>query len=162
KKVMELEKVSKCIDGRKLIDEFSFIVQRHDRIGIIGPNGCGKSTLLNIIAQQQASDTGVIELGSTVNIGFFAQETGEMNESMRVIEYIREGAERIKTADGSYISASQMLELFLFPPDVQWTQIAKLSGGERRRLFLLRILMQSPNVLLLDEPTNDLDIQTLT
>ncbi|MEB3101701.1 ABC-F family ATP-binding cassette domain-containing protein [Ferviditalea candida] len=162
KKVIQLQDVCKTFADRSLIKDFSRIVQKNDRIGIIGPNGSGKSTLLKLIAGQLSPDDGVIETGPTVKIGFFSQESDELNPSLRVIEYIKEAAENIRTADGALISASQMLEKFMFPPDSQWSVIHKLSGGEKRRLFLLRILMSSPNVLLLDEPTNDLDIQTLT
>lgn len=162
KKVIQLQGVSKTYEDRTLIKDFSHLVQKNDRIGIIGPNGSGKSTLLKLIAGQLPPDEGAVETGPTVNIGFFSQESDELNPSLRVIEYIKEAAENIRTADGSMISASQMLERFMFPPDSQWTTIDRLSGGEKRRLFLLRILMNSPNILLLDEPTNDLDIQTLT
>lgn len=162
KKVIELKNISKAVGGQQRISDFSFLIKKRDRIGIIGPNGSGKSTLLKMIAQQWEPDSGRIEYGTTVQIGFFSQENEEMDESMRVIEYIKEGAEHIRTADGSLRSASQMLEMFLFPAEAQWTPISKLSGGEKRRLYLLRILMEAPNVLLLDEPTNDLDIQTLT
>lgn len=161
KKVIELNEVSKYYDNKIVVKDFNYIVQKNDRIGIIGPNGSGKSTLLHMIAGLLKPDEGTIEKGTTVKIGFFSQESGEMNPTLRAIEYIKEAADHVRTADGSLISASQMLELFLFPPDVQWSTISKLSGGEQRRLFLLRILMDSPNVLLLDEPTNDLDIQTL-
>ncbi len=161
KKVIELRQVCKSMAGRPLIADFSHVLQRTDRIGIIGPNGCGKSTLLNLISGRLEPDRGAIDAGSTVKIGYFSQESAEMDGSLRVLEYIRAASEQVRTADGSYISAAQMLELFLFPPEAQWTPIAKLSGGEQRRLFLLRILMEAPNVLLLDEPTNDLDIQTL-
>lgn len=162
KKVIELQDVSKSYADRALIRDFNYIAQKHDRVGIIGPNGSGKSTLLKLIAGQITPDTGTIDIGTTVNFGFFSQESEELDDSLRVIEYIKEGAEHIKAADGTLISAAQMLERFLFPPEAQWTTIDRLSGGEKRRLFLLRILMESPNVLLLDEPTNDLDIQTLT
>lgn len=161
KKVIEIDNVSKRYGDRAVIRSFSCIVQRDDRIGIVGPNGAGKSTLLKLIAGRQTADAGSVEIGATVRIGLFSQENEELNESLRVIEYIREAAEQIRTSDGELISASQMLERFLFPPSAQWTPIASLSGGEKRRLFLLRILMEGPNVLLLDEPTNDLDIQTL-
>ena len=144
-----------------MIDNFSYILLRDDRVGIIGPNGIGKSTLLKIIAGKLSVDSGKVETGETVKVGFFSQEGQEMNENLRVIEYIREAAEFITTKDG-IVTASQMLETFLFPPAAQWTPVAKLSGGERRRLYLLRVLMSEPNILLLDEPTNDLDIQTLT
>ncbi|MDF2547606.1 MAG: transport system ATP-binding protein [Anaerosolibacter sp.] len=162
RKVIELEHISKAFDGKEVICDFSYTVLRNDRIGIIGPNGRGKSTLINLLAGILQPDQGKIEVGETVKIGMFAQETSHMDDSLRVIEYIREGAEYVKTADGERISASQMLERFLFPPGLQWTPIGRLSGGERRRLHLLRILMEAPNVLLLDEPTNDLDIETLT
>jgi ATP-binding cassette subfamily F protein uup len=162
KKVVELEHISKAFDDKTLIKDFSYIVERDDRIGIVGPNGIGKSTLLNIINGKLKADDGVIEIGETVKIGVYAQETYHMDDNLRVIEYIKEGAEYLMTSDGYKISASQMLERFLFSPGVQWTPIAKLSGGEKRRLYLLRVLMEAPNVLLLDEPTNDLDIETLT
>lgn len=162
KKVLELEHISKSFGLKKLIDDFSYIVTRNDRIGIVGPNGSGKSTLMNIISNRLSPDIGTVETGETVKIGVFSQEVYDMNESLRVIEYIKEGAEILTTANGDKISASQMLEKFLFSKDMQWTPISKLSGGEKRRLFLLRILMEAPNVLLLDEPTNDLDIETLT
>ncbi len=161
KKVIELNLVSKQFGDKTLVKDFTYIVQKNDRIGIIGPNGSGKSSLLHMIVGLLEPDEGKIETGTTVKIGFFSQESGEMNPTLRAIEYIKEAAHHVRTADGSLISASQMLELFLFPPDVQWSPISKLSGGEQRRLFLLRILMDSPNILLLDEPTNDLDIQTL-
>lgn len=162
KKVIELHNVNKTFEDQNVICDFSYIVQRDDRIGIIGPNGSGKSTLLKLIAGWLTPDQGEVIIGPTVKIGFFSQENEQMNENMRVIEYIKEAAEQVRTSDGGTISASQMLERFLFPPGIQWTPISNLSGGEKRRLFLLRILMESPNVLLLDEPTNDLDIQTLT
>jgi len=162
KKVIEINNVSKYFNDKTVVKDFSYVVQKNDRIGIIGPNGSGKSTLLRMIAGLQLPDAGSIDIGATVKIGFFSQESDEMNPALRAIEYIKEVADHIRTADGSLISASQMLELFLFPPDIQWSTISKLSGGEQRRLFLLRILMDSPNVLLLDEPTNDLDIQTLS
>lgn len=159
--VIELEHISYGYDERKLIDDFSYILLKDDRVGIIGPNGSGKSTLLNIIAGRIKPDCGCLETGQTVKLGYFAQENVDMDENLRVIEYIREEAHHLPTADGGSISASQMLERFLFPPELQWNPIAKLSGGEKRRLYLLRVLMGAPNVLLLDEPTNDLDIQTL-
>ena len=159
--VIELEKAGKDFAGRALFRDFSYTVLRDDRVGIIGPNGSGKSTLLNLIAGRLAPDSGSVLIGQTVKIGYFSQESGEMDDSLRVIQYIQEAAHHISTADGQTISASQMLERFLFAPGVQWMPIAKLSGGEKRRLFLLRILMSAPNVLLLDEPTNDLDVQTL-
>lgn len=162
RKIIELSNVTKAFGDRTVICDFTYIVLRDDRMGIIGPNGSGKSTLLNIITEKFTPDSGSIEIGQTVKIGYFSQENTEMDENLRVIEYIKEEANFIPAADGSMITASQMLERFLFPPDLQWTPISKLSGGEKRRLYLLRILMGAPNVLLLDEPTNDLDIQTLT
>ncbi len=163
KKILECDHVQKGFPDRGvLIDDFSYILLRDDRIGIIGPNGSGKSTLLNLIAGLMIPDSGSIEVGTTVNIGYFAQENTYLNPEIRVIDEIKAVAEVIPTADGGTITASQMLERFLFPAAAQWTQIGKLSGGEKRRLYLLRILMAAPNVLLLDEPTNDLDIQTLT
>lgn len=162
KKIIELEHINKSYPPVELINDFSYILLRDDRIGIIGPNGSGKSTLLKIIAGKLDPDSGKVLTGETVKIGFFSQESDEMNQSLRVIEYIREQAEFLTMSDGSVVSASQMLERFLFPPAVQWTPISKLSGGEKRRLYLLRVLMGSPNILMLDEPTNDLDIQTLT
>jgi ATP-binding cassette subfamily F protein uup len=162
KKVIEIEHVSKAFGDKTVINDLSYIVLRNDRVGVIGPNGSGKSTLINIIAGKLQVDSGAIDIGETVKIGLFSQESYHMNESLRVIEYIKEGAELLTTAEGEKISASQMLERFLFEPAVQWTPISKLSGGEKRRLHLLRVLMEAPNVLLLDEPTNDLDIETLT
>lgn len=162
RKIIELTEVSKTFGERTVIRDFSYIVLRNDRMGIIGPNGSGKSTLLNMITGQMEPDHGVVEIGQTVKVGYFSQENGEMDGSLRVIDYIKEEANFLPAADGGIITASQMLERFLFPPDLQWTPINKLSGGEKRRLYLLRVLMASPNVLLLDEPTNDLDIQTLT
>ncbi|MHB8126233.1 MAG: ABC-F family ATP-binding cassette domain-containing protein [Desulfitobacteriaceae bacterium] len=162
KKVIELKHISKQFVGRKVINDFSYIVARDDRIGIIGSNGCGKSTLLNLMAERITPDQGTLEIGETVKIGYFSQENVEMNGELKVINYLKEVAEVLKTGDGGVITVSQMLERFLFPPDLQWTPIAKLSGGEKRRLYLLRILMGAPNVIFLDEPTNDLDIQTLT
>nr|WP_269438124.1 ABC-F family ATP-binding cassette domain-containing protein [Phosphitispora fastidiosa] len=162
KKVIALEGIAKSFSGEKVIDNFSYTFLRDARVGIIGPNGIGKSTLLKIIAGTLEPDVGVVDRGQTVRIGIFSQETREMDQSLRVIQYIKEQAEFITTADGKLISAAQMLERFLFPPELQWTPLEKLSGGEKRRLYLLRVLMGSPNVLLLDEPTNDLDIETLT
>ncbi|SFG28406.1 ATP-binding cassette, subfamily F, uup [Desulfotomaculum arcticum] len=162
KKTIELEQVSKSFAGTLLIHNFNFMLARDDRMGIIGPNGCGKSTLLNIVGGRIKPDSGKVEAGETVKIGLYSQEIQHIDGSIRVIEYIKEGAEFLSTAEGHKISASQMLERFLFPPALQWSLIEKLSGGEKRRLHLLRILMEAPNVLLLDEPTNDLDIETLT
>ncbi|QOS78122.1 ABC-F family ATP-binding cassette domain-containing protein [Paenibacillus sp. JNUCC31] len=161
KKILEIEHLSKSADGRKLIEDLSYIAVPGDRVGIVGPNGSGKSTLLQMISGKLEPDSGEVVVGPTVNLGYFTQEHQEMNESLRVIEYIKEVAENVKTADGSLITAAQMLERFLFTPASQWTPISRLSGGEKRRLYLLRVLMAAPNVLLLDEPTNDLDIQTL-
>ncbi|MFD0697102.1 ABC-F family ATP-binding cassette domain-containing protein [Paenibacillus sp. GCM10027628] len=163
KKVMELEAITKAFtSGKPLISGFSYIVMPNDRLGIIGSNGSGKSTLLNMLAGRIQPDSGTIETGQTVKLAYYTQENVEMDEKMRVIEYVKEAAEVIRTADGESISAAQMLERFLFSPTLQWSPIGKLSGGEKRRLYLLRTLMGEPNVLLLDEPTNDLDIQTLT
>lgn len=144
-----------------LIEDFDYSVARNDRVGIIGPNGMGKSTLLNLLAGRLEPDQGEIEWGPTVKIGYFAQENSAMNPNQRVIDSVKDIAEVLPSADGGVITASQMLERFLFPPALQWTPIVKLSGGEKRRLYLLHVLMGAPNVLLLDEPTNDLDIQTL-
>jgi len=162
RKILEIEHLAKKAGDRTLIRDLSYIAVPGDRVGIVGPNGSGKSTLLNLIAGRLEPDEGEIVLGPTVKLGYFTQEHQEMDGNMRVIEYIKEGAEVIRTDDGSQITASQMLERFLFPPAMQWTPISKLSGGEKRRLYLLRVLMSAPNVLLLDEPTNDLDIQTLS
>lgn len=162
KKIIEVENVSKSYPCGEVIKNFSYNLLRDDRIGIIGPNGAGKSTLLKIMSGRLMPDEGKVSVGETVKIGYFSQENDHMeNSDQRVIEYIREQAETIVTNDGT-LSASQMLERFLFPQSVQWTPVSKLSGGEKRRLHLLSILIKSPNVLMLDEPTNDLDIQTLT
>ena len=161
KKVLELRDLGKSYDGRALIDGFSRILKPGERIGVIGPNGAGKTTLLEIVAGRVAPDAGALEVGQTVRIGYYDQESRALDEQERVIDYIRAVAERVETADGSFITAGQMLERFLFTGAMQYAPIAKLSGGERRRLYLLRVLMGAPNVLLLDEPTNDLDIQTL-
>ena len=158
---VEIENLCKSYGDKILIRDFTYIFLKNDRIGIIGPNGAGKSTLMKMIAGWVQPDAGTIEIGQTVRMGYFSQENEDMDESLRVIDYIKNVAEYVKTKDGS-ISASQMLERFLFPSHMQYTTIGKLSGGERRRLYLLRILMDAPNVILLDEPTNDLDIQTLT
>lgn len=162
KKIIEVDNVSKSFPCGKIVNDFSYSLLRDDRIGIIGPNGAGKSTLLKIMAGILKPDQGKVSIGETVKIGYFSQENDHMdNSNLRVIEYIREQAENVTTSNGT-LSASQMLERFLFPQSVHWTPISKLSGGERRRLQLLRILIKAPNVLMLDEPTNDLDIQTLT
>jgi len=160
-KIIELRGVSKSYDGRKLVDDFSYLLKRDDRIGIIGANGAGKTTLLEIITNRLNPDSGEVEIGQTVKIGYYDQESRALNDEQRVIDYIRETAEYVTTVDGSQITAGQMLEKFLFPPAAQYSVIANLSGGERRRLYLLKILMDAPNILLLDEPTNDLDIPTL-
>ncbi len=160
-KIVELYNISKSYDGRKLIDDFSYLLKRDDRIGIIGANGTGKTTLLEIITNRVQPDSGNLEVGQTVAIGYYDQESRVLNDELRVIDYIKEVAEYVQTADSSMITASQMLDRFLFPPAVQYALVGNLSGGERKRLYLLRILMASPNVLLLDEPTNDLDIPTL-
>ncbi|KHD35789.1 ABC transporter [Clostridium acetobutylicum] len=162
KKVIEIKNLNKSFNGTEFIKNFSFIFSKGDRIGIVGHNGIGKSTLLNIICGKTSPDSGTIDLGATVKIGYFSQDSSNMNENLRVIDYIKEGAEFIRDSNNELISASKMLEKFLFSSEMQWTPILKLSGGERRRLYLLRILMEAPNVLILDEPTNDLDIQTLT
>ncbi len=162
KKVVVLRNLNKQFDGAPLISNFNYAFSRADRVGIIGPNGIGKSTLLNLIAGNLVPDQGEVEVGPTVKFGFFTQEHFEMNETLRVIDYIKEVAEFFPAEEGGRISASQMLERFSFPSGLQYIPIAKLSGGEKRRLYLLRVLMGAPNVLLLDEPTNDLDIQTLT
>ena len=162
RRIIEIKDVSKGFEGRSLIRGFSYTLLPGDRVGIIGPNGSGKSTLLNLIASRLAPDSGEVVTGQTVRLAFYEQESGYMDQDMRVIDYIKEVAEVVQTADGGSISASQMLERFLFSVRVQYTPIGKLSGGERRRLYLLRTLMGEPNVLMLDEPTNDLDIQTLT
>ena len=160
KKTIELEHIAKGYDGKQLFSDFTYIFRRFERIGVVGNNGCGKSTLMKILAGLEEPDQGKIEWGETIKIGYFAQECEVMDERQRVIDYIKDEAEYIRTTTGT-ISESRMLERFLFTPDMQYTPIAKISGGERRRLYLLKILMSSPNVLILDEPTNDLDIATL-
>lgn len=159
-KTIELSEICKSYGERALIKDYSYTFLKDDRIGIIGPNGCGKSTLLKIIHGDIQPDNGCIETGQTIRIGYFSQENEAMDGSMKVIDYVKEAGEYIATTDGR-ITASQMLENFLFDGAMQWSKIEKLSGGERRRLYLMRVLMEAPNVLLLDEPTNDLDIQTL-
>ena len=161
KKTIELNNISKAFGERTLINDFTYILLPGDRIGIVGANGCGKSTLLNIMTGKLEPDFGSIETGTTIKLGYFSQENEYMDESLKVIEYIRETAEYIQTSDGT-ITASQMCEKFLFTGAMQYSVIAKLSGGEKRRLYLLKVLMEAPNILILDEPTNDLDIQTLT
>lgn len=163
KKVVELTNICKSYDDRTLIKDFSYIFGPEDRIGIIGSNGAGKSTLMDIIIGKVKPDSGLVDIGTTIHIGYFDQHSDdlEMNDKLRVIDYLKNVAELIKTNDGSIITASQMLERFLFPPNQQYSPIQNLSGGEKRRLFLLKVLMSSPNLLILDEPTNDLDVQTL-
>ena len=161
KTTIELEHISISYDNIPVISDFTYFFLRNDRVGIIGPNGCGKSTLMNIITGNVTPDSGIVTIGQTVKIGYFSQENEAMDESLRVIDYVREGGEVIHTKDCT-VSASVMLERCLFPPDQQYSIIGKLSGGEKRRLYLLRILMEAPNILILDEPTNDLDIATLT
>lgn len=162
RKIIEINNIEKSFEGKKVIDDFSYVVLRDDRVGILGANGSGKSTLINIISGKLEPDKGTVDIGETVKIGVFAQENLNMDNNLRAIEFIKEGGEYIETSDGEKISASQMMERFLFPKELQWTPIGKLSGGEKRRLHLLRVLIEAPNVLLLDEPTNDLDIATLT
>lgn len=142
--------------------DVNYLVVPGERLGIIGPNGSGKSTLLNMIAGRIQPDSGTVEIGETVKIGYYTQDHEAMDEDLRVVEYIKEVAEVVQTVDHQTITAEQMLERFMFPRSMQWTYIRKLSGGERRRLYLLKVLMQEPNVLFLDEPTNDLDTQTLS
>jgi len=161
KKTIEIDLVSKAYEGHSLFRDFSYIILRGERIGIIGPNGCGKSTLMKIIAGLEEPDTGQVILGDTIRLGYFAQENEDMEDDTRVIDYIRNVAEVIETGRGT-ATAAQMLERFLFTPSMQYTPVNKLSGGEKRRLYLLHVLMGAPNVLILDEPTNDLDIATLT
>ncbi len=160
-KTIELSHLSKAYGDKKLIEDYSYLFLKNDRIGIIGPNGCGKSTLLKMVNGLVTPDAGNIEIGQTIRIGYFSQENEAMDDTMKVIDYVKEVGEYITTSDGR-ITASQMLENFLFDGALQWSRIEKLSGGEKRRLYLMRILMSAPNVLILDEPTNDLDIQTLT
>ena len=161
KKIIEISHLSKSFDNRNLINDFNYIFTKEDRVGIIGKNGAGKSTFINMLRGRLKPDEGEIEIGETVKIGCFAQDDRDMDPNMRVIDYVREGGEFIPVADGTKITASTMCERFLFDGTMQYTKIEKLSGGERRRLHLLRVLMEAPNVLLLDEPTNDLDINTL-
>ncbi|MFO5475949.1 MAG: ABC-F family ATP-binding cassette domain-containing protein, partial [Dolichospermum sp.] len=165
KKVIELKDVSKGYNGRTLIKDFTYQFSPEDRIGIIGGNGAGKSTLMDIMTARIKPDSGIVEIGTTIHIGYFNQHSEELltavNEDQRVIDYIKEEGEFIEISDGTKITASQMLERFLFPGNQQYAPINKLSGGEKRRLYLLRILISAPNVLILDEPTNDLDVQTL-
>lgn len=161
KKIIELRDVTKGFDGRTLVDHFSYNLLRGDRIGIVGRNGAGKSTLLHLIAGELAPDSGTVEIGATVKIGHFSQEGRELDLNQRVYDFIHDIADEVKTDEGTF-SANQMMERFLFPGDLQSVPIGRLSGGERRRLYLLSVLMTAPNVLLLDEPTNDLDVTTLS
>jgi ATP-binding cassette subfamily F protein uup len=161
-KILGLRGINKSYGGRAIVSDFNYQFKRGDRIGVIGPNGAGKTTLLEIIARRIEPDTGEIEAGKTLVIGYYDQENREFDESQRLIDYVKDVAERIQTVDGDWITAGQMLDRFLFPPATQYQPIATLSGGERRRLYLLRVLMGAPNLLLLDEITNDLDIATLS
>lgn len=161
KKTIELHHISKSYGEKKLIDDFDYIVLKNQNLGIVGPNGCGKSTLLKMIAGLVEPDEGTIEIGETIRIGYFAQELPEMNTSQRVIDFVKDIAEYIPTKDGR-ITASQMLERFLFTPDMQYAPIEKLSGGEKKRLYLLSVLQAAPNVLIFDEANNDIDIPTMT
>ncbi|WOC31627.1 MULTISPECIES: ABC-F family ATP-binding cassette domain-containing protein [Caproicibacterium] len=161
KKLIELSGVSKSFDGKCVVSDFSYLIKCSDRIGIIGRNGAGKSTLMNLIAGTVQPDTGTVSIGTTVKVGYFTQEGRELDPAKRVYDFISEIASEVKTAEGTF-SAAQMLERFLFPPELQYTEIGRLSGGERRRLYLLSVLIEAPNILLLDEPTNDLDIETLS
>ena len=161
KKTIELHHISKSYGARKLIDDFSYIILRNQRLGIVGPNGCGKSTLLKIILGLIQPDQGQLEIGETIKIGYLAQEEPNFDTNQRVIDYVKDIAEYVQTREGR-ISASQMLERFLFTPDMQYTRISKLSGGEKRRLYLLSVLVSGANVLILDEPSNNVDIPTLT
>lgn len=162
KKVIEMKNVTKSYHGEVVIPSFSYIVSPKERLGMIGPNGSGKTTLLQLFSGNVTPDNGEIEIGETVRIGYYSQENEELDENKRVIEYIREIAEVVRTVDGNVVTAEQMLERFLFERPSQWNYIYRLSGGEKRRLYLLSILMKEPNVLLLDEPTNDLDTETLS
>ena len=168
KATIEMEHISKSYDGKVILRDFSYVFQRDDRVGFLGPNGCGKTTLMKLLAGREIPTSGDIKIGQTIKIGYYAQELDEdkshgieyMDPNIRVIDYIRNTAEYVRTSEG-LVSASNMLDRFLFPPDEQYGLIGKLSGGEKRRLNLLRVLMEEPNVLILDEPTNDLDTETL-
>ena len=161
KKTIELQHLSKRYGDKVILDDYSYIFLRNQKVGIIGPNGCGKSTLMKMLVGQVAPDSGVIEIGETIRMGYFAQDEKEMDDRQRVIDYVKDIGEYIITRDGR-ISASQMLERFLFTPEMQYAPIGKLSGGEKRRLYLLGVLCQNINVLLLDEASNNLDIPTMT
>lgn len=160
-RTVDMKGLSKAYEGRPVVTDFTYTLKRGDRVGIIGPNGCGKTTLLDMLSRRLEPDAGTVEWGPTVVVGYYDQESRELQEDMRVIDYIREEAELIEDATGRTVTAAQMLERFLFPGPLQYSPIGRLSGGERRRLYLLRVLMSNPNILLLDEPTNDLDIPTL-
>ncbi|WP_078552732.1 ABC-F family ATP-binding cassette domain-containing protein [Bacillus alkalicellulosilyticus] len=162
KKVIELQEISKKYNEKKMFEDVCYLITPGERLGIVGPNGSGKTTLLNILAGRIQPDSGTVEIGETVKIGYYTQDDEEINGELRVIDYIKEVAEIVYTADGQIITAEQMLERFLFPRPMQWTYVRRLSGGEKRRLYLLRVLMGEPNVLFLDEPTNDLDTETLS
>lgn len=161
KKTIELQHLSKRYGDKVILDDYSYIFLRNQKVGIIGPNGCGKSTLMKMLVGQVEPDSGVIEIGETIRMGYFAQDEKEMDDRQRVIDYVKDIGEYIITRDGR-ISASQMLERFLFTPEMQYAPIGKLSGGEKRRLYLLGVLCQNINVLLLDEASNNLDIPTMT
>lgn len=162
KTIIECEHIGLDYGGKTYIDDFNYVLLRNDRIGIVGPNGSGKSSLMDIIAGRLAPTRGTVKVGQTVKIGYFAQHSEFNDADCRVLEYIKNVSDYIETADGTRITAAQMLERFLFPPELQWVPVSKLSGGEKRRLYLLSVLMSAPNVLILDEPTNDLDIPTLS
>ena len=162
KTIIECEHIGLDYSGKTYINDFNYVLLRNDRIGIVGPNGSGKSSLMDIIAGRLAPTRGTVKVGQTVKIGYFAQHSEFKDADCRVLEYIKNASDYIETADGTRITAAQMLERFLFPPELQWVPVSKLSGGEKRRLYLLSVLMSAPNVLILDEPTNDLDIPTLS
>lgn len=162
KTIIECEHIGLDYGGKTYIDDFNYVLLRNDRIGIVGPNGSGKSSLMDIITGRLAPTRGTVKVGQTVKIGYFAQHSEFKDADCRVLEYIKNVSDYIETADGTRITAAQMLERFLFPPELQWVPVSKLSGGEKRRLYLLSVLMSAPNVLILDEPTNDLDIPTLS
>lgn len=162
KKVLEVKQASYAIEGKKILDQFDLLIQTRERLGITGKNGAGKSTLLNLLAGRLQVDSGVIEIGETVRLAYYTQQNETLDPNKRMIAYLQEAAEEVKQRDGSQISVAEILERFLFPRFMHGTLIGKLSGGEKRRLYLLKLLIQQPNVLLLDEPTNDLDIATLT
>ncbi|HAP5854775.1 TPA: ABC-F family ATP-binding cassette domain-containing protein, partial [Enterococcus faecalis] len=162
KKVLEIKEGNYAIDHKQLLKDFNLLIQANDRIGITGKNGAGKSTLLNILAGRIPLESGLYSIGETVRIGYYTQQNEEMDPNQRMIAYLQEAAEEVKRSDGSSVGVAEMLERFLFPRFMHGTLIGKLSGGEKRRLYLLKLLISQPNVLLLDEPTNDLDIDTLT